>query len=260
VPLTIGLPDALAAAPDRVVLVVVRGLPEGASLSAGVASDEGSWLLSPADLPGLSLTPPRDWAADLSLEVAAIAIASLEGELTASTSTVFVPWRAAVGEPAPSLVGEPGPYSMVEPAPSASAGSEFSPSVEPAPSAPVGAASSPWDEPAPSAPVGAASSPWDEPARTSVPLDLDPQSLSEGGLFDALIVRDLPAGVSLSAGTFDPAMGVWVLLPHQLAGLSVVRLGGWIEDFSLSVMGVSLRDGAGARPRLLARVPVKIGH
>jgi hypothetical protein len=244
VPLTIGLPDVLAAAPDRVVLVVVRGLPEGASLSAGVASDEGSWLLSPADLPGLSLTPPRDWAADLSLEVAAIAIASPEGELTASTSTVFVPWRAAVGEPAPSLVGEAGPYSIVEPAPSDSAGSAFSPPVEPAPSAPVGAASSPWDE----------------PARTSVPLDLDPQSLSEGGLFDAFIVRDLPASVSLSAGTFDPAMGVWVLLPHQLARLSVVPSCGWIEDFSLSLMGVSLRDGVGARPRLLARVPVRIGH
>ena len=31
-PLTIGLPDALAGAPDQVVLVAMRGLPEGASL------------------------------------------------------------------------------------------------------------------------------------------------------------------------------------------------------------------------------------
>jgi hypothetical protein len=54
-------------------------------------------------------------------------------------------------------------------------------------------------------------------------------------------------------------MGVWVLLPHQLSGLSVVTSGGWTEDFSLSLMGVSLGAGPGARPRLLARVPVSVG-
>ena len=234
-PLTIGLPDALAAAPDRVVLVAVRGLPEGASLSAGVASGDGSWLLSPPDLPGLSLTPPRDWASDLSLEIAAIAIASHEGELTASASTVLVPWRSTAVEPAPAFV------------------------VEPAPSAALGSGSS-RAEHEQAATVGSASSWKVEPARTSIRLDLDPQSPSEGETFDAFIVRDLPAGVSLSAGTYDPAMDVWVLLPHQLTGLSVLTSGGWTEDFSLSLMGVSLRAGAGARPRLLARVPVSIGH
>ena len=234
-PLTIGLPDALAAAPDRVVLVAVRGLPEGASLSAGVASGDGSWLLSPPDLPGLSLTPPRDWASDLSLEIAAIAIASHEGELTASASTVLVPWRSTAVEPAPAFV------------------------VEPAPSATLGSGSS-RAEHEQAATVGSASSWKAEPARTSIRLDLDPQSPSEGEPFDAFIVRDLPAGVSLSAGTYDRAMDVWVLLPHQLTGLSVLTSGGWTEDFSLSLMGVSLRAGAGARPRLLARVPVSIGH
>jgi hypothetical protein len=232
VPLTIGLPDALAAAPDRVVLVVVRGLPEGASLSAGAASGDGSWLLSPQDLPGLSLTPARDWAADLSVAIAAIAIASPEGELTATATTVSVPWRRAGVDPAPS------------------------PSVAPAPSF-VGEPTSSIGDPAPSA-VDLACSPAAGPARTSIPLDLTPEFLSEGGAFDALIVRDLPAGVSLSAGTYDPAMGVWVLLPHQLAGLSVITSGGWGEDFSLSLTGVSLR--ADARPRLLARVPVTIRH
>jgi hypothetical protein len=292
VPLAIALPDALAAAPDRVVLLVVRGLPEGASLSAGVASGDGSWLLSPADLPGLSLTPPRERAADLSIEITAIAVASAEGELTAST--VRVPWRSAAGsagpslsgEPAPSLApsfagepassfvgdpascsgesapssGEPAPDSMVEPAPSASAAAASSLWDQPAPPVAVGSESLLWDQPAPPVAVGAASSPWHEPARMSVPLNLDQQSLGEGGSFDAYIVRDVPAGVSLSAGTYDPAMAVWVVLPHQLSGLSVLTSGGWTEDFSLSVLGLSLRAGAGARPRLLAQVPVRIGH
>jgi hypothetical protein len=291
VPLTISLPDALAAAPERVVLVVMRGLPDGASLSAGVASGDGSWLLSPEDLPGLSLTPPPDWASDLSVEIAAIGIASAEGELTAAASTVVVPRRSTTVQPAPSSIGDFAPHSMVEPAPSASAGSAssppgepapsasagfasspsvepapsastgsaYSPSVEPAPSARVGAAFSRSVEPAPSAPVSEAFSPWETPARASLPLDLDEQFLSAGGPFDAFLVRDLPAGVSLSAGTYEPAMGVWVLLPHQLSGLSVLTSGGWHDDFSLSLMGVSLGAGPGARPRLLARVPVSIG-
>ena len=243
VPLTIGLPDALAGAPDRVVLVVVRGLPEGASLSAGAASGDGSWLLAPQDLPGLSLTPPRNWASDLSVEISAIAIANPAGDLTATASTVIVPWSSAVVDAEPSATGDPA---------SCSAG-------EPAPSAAVGPACSPWVEPAASASIGSASSPWVEPARTSIPLDLDSQFPSEGGAFDAFIVRDLPAGVSLSAGTYDPAMGVWVLLPHQLTGLSILTPGGWSEDFSLSLTGVSLHAAAGA-PRLLARVPVRMGH
>ena len=163
VPLTIALPDALAAAPERIVLVVMRGLPESASLSAGVASGDGSWLLSPQDLPGLSLTLPRGWASDLSVEIAAIALASAEGELTATASTAVVPWRSAAVEPGPAFM----------------------------------------DEPAPSATVGLASSPAVEPARTSIPLDLELQILREGEPFDAFIPRNVPAGVSLSAGTYD---------------------------------------------------------
>jgi hypothetical protein len=74
-PIALGLPDALAAEPDRVALVVVRGLPAGAGLSAGVAGGDGSWLLSPRDLPGLAIVTPPQGTSDLALEVAAIAIA-----------------------------------------------------------------------------------------------------------------------------------------------------------------------------------------
>jgi hypothetical protein len=224
VPLTIGLPDAFAAEPDRVALLVVRGLPEGAELSPAVASGDGSWLLSPADLVGLTITAPPDWASDIALKVAAIAIASPEGELTGATKTVLVPLQSAPPRPV-----EP---RMVAPAPSAA--------VEPAPSLMV--------EPAPA--------PSDEPAHASIPLGLDPEVLGGGGPFDAVIVRDLPAGVTLSAGTYDPAIAGWVLLPHQLSDLSVMAASGHSAAFTVTLLGVCLRLGGGARPRVLARVPV----
>jgi hypothetical protein len=208
VPLSIGLPDAFAATPDRVVLIVVRGLPEGASLSAGVPGGDGVWLCSPRDLPDVSLTLPPAWASDLALEIAAIAVVSPEGELAKAANTVLVA------------------------APSAADAS----ALEPAPAVMVG------------------------PARVAIPLDLEAQVPSGAGPFDAWLVRDLPAGMTLSAGTYDPAIDVWVLLPHQLAGLCVLTSGARPEDFTLSLTGVSLQAGSGARPRVLVRVPVSLAR
>ncbi|MBL3587871.1 hypothetical protein JMM61_21450, partial [Rhodovulum sulfidophilum] len=51
----------------------VSGLPEGAALSAGTETADGSWTLGPDELDGLTLTPPAEFHGDLSLEVAATA-------------------------------------------------------------------------------------------------------------------------------------------------------------------------------------------
>ena len=51
------------------VEVVLRGLPNGAVLSAGVANDDGSWTLKLADLDGLLLTAPD--SVDFDLDVTA---------------------------------------------------------------------------------------------------------------------------------------------------------------------------------------------
>jgi hypothetical protein len=230
-PLAIDLPDALAAEPERVALVVVRGLPAGAGLSAGVAGGDGSWLLSPRDLPGLALLAPPEAGPDLALEVAAIAVADPVGELTSATTTVLVS-QAASAAPAPALVVEPAPP----------------PPVEPAPCSPI--------EPAASAARERAPALRDEPVPASIPLGLDLQALSGGGPFDAVIARGVPAGVSLSAGTYDPAIAGWVLLPHQLSGLCVLLARDDGAPFTLSLLGVCLRPGAKARPHVLARVPV----
>jgi hypothetical protein len=71
-------------------------------------------------------------------------------------------------------------------------------------------------------------------------------------------VRDLPAGVTLSAGSYDPAIAGWVLLPRQLSELSVIAASGQSAEFVVTLLGVCLRPASGARPRVLARVPVAI--
>ena len=102
VPLHLALPDAGVTGPDGVALVVVRGLPKAAGLSAGVASGDGSWLLSPRNLAGLSLAVPPDLTGDLPLEVVAISVASREGALTSASQAVVVPLRPDAVQVAPA--------------------------------------------------------------------------------------------------------------------------------------------------------------
>jgi hypothetical protein len=91
VPLAVRLPQGLGAEEGEVALVVVRRLPAGAGLSAGVACDDGSWLLWPRDLGGLSLAPPSGWTQDLALEIVAIAVQNREGELASVSNAMAVP-------------------------------------------------------------------------------------------------------------------------------------------------------------------------
>lgn len=104
VPLSRALPGAGAAAADDVALVLLRGLPEAASLSGGARSGDGSWLLSPRDLARLSLTLPVSLTADLPLEFVAIRVANRDGELTRTSSTVVVPVRSDALDVAPAPI------------------------------------------------------------------------------------------------------------------------------------------------------------
>jgi hypothetical protein len=194
VALGLRLPERLGPLADKVALVVVRRLPPGAVLSAGVACDDGSWLVSPRDLSGLSLGPPAGSSGELTLEVVAIAVRDRDGELASVSTTIAVPLRPAPGGQAP-------------------------------------------------APIAVA---------------IDSRALSrDGAPLDALIVRDLPAGATLSAGAYDPAIDGWVLLPRQAGTLRVTPGIGQTDDFTLTLLGVRLSD-APARPRLLARIPIAL--
>lgn len=194
VPLSLALPDAGAAGAEDVALLLVRGLPEATSLSAGARSGDGSWLLSPRDLVGLSLILPVSLTADFPLEIVAIRVANRDGELTSASSTVTVPVRSDALD------------------------------VAPAP----------------------------------IPLGLAPGALGDSGPFDAIIVLGVPVGGSLTPATYDREIDAWVLLPRQLAELSVLPASGQDQDFTLSLFGVCLQPGSGEGPRLLAEVPVTV--
>lgn len=192
VPLAIDLANALESQAEGVALLLIRGLPHGAALSAGVASGDGSWLLSPRDLAGLSMAPPPGWTLELALEVTAITVEDQDGELTSASHAMLVSPRSAAVER----------------------------------------------------------------SAAPIPLALDPQMLSEGeGRVDAVIICDLPANATLSAGTYDPAIDGWVLLPRQMRDLTLTPPVEQAEDFTVTVLGICLTDGRG-RPRLLAEIPI----
>ncbi|MDZ7888722.1 MAG: hypothetical protein U5M72_05520 [Pseudomonas sp.] len=66
--LTLSDPDA-----SEHLSLQVAGLPQGATLSAGTHNADGSWTLSPDQLPGLIMTPPADFSGDIHLAVTATA-------------------------------------------------------------------------------------------------------------------------------------------------------------------------------------------
>ncbi|MBO1079919.1 Ig-like domain-containing protein [Roseomonas haemaphysalidis] len=87
------VPLALSAAlADRdgseILSLVLEGLPPGSRLSAGINNGDGSWTLTPAQLAGLSLSPPGDWSGRMALTLVAHAMEGADGS-TASSRAGF---------------------------------------------------------------------------------------------------------------------------------------------------------------------------
>ncbi len=81
------VPVDIAAAlvdPSETLSVTVDGVPDGASLSAGVLNADGSYTLSPDDLAGLTITPPENFSGRIDLDVTAT---TTDGDSTASSAT-----------------------------------------------------------------------------------------------------------------------------------------------------------------------------
>ncbi len=94
------------------------------------------------------------------------------------------------------------------------------------------------------------------PAGTVARLAIEPAAIRDGGpALSALMIRGVPPGARLSAGTYDPATDGWVLRPDQLAGLTLAAAAGQ-ADFTLTVLGISLAAGGRAEARILTRLPV----
>jgi hypothetical protein len=205
-------PDAREADvnPDSMVLVVMRGVPAGASLSRGIRDEDGSWSISPIDLATVTISLAgqaeevgETQIGDRDLTITGIAFGE-DGELVAISETV--PLADYLADPAPA-----------DPMPDDRAGERHEGSA-----------------PA-SAPTSA--------AERVVPLAVDPQTMA-GQAFDALVVRDLPAGARLSAGAYDRAIAGWVLRPQDLSALAIVAPPDLRGDFLLTLTGIALRPGA----------------
>ncbi|WP_169747516.1 calcium-binding protein [Belnapia moabensis] len=75
---------------SEVLSAVLQGLPKGTRLSAGTNNGDGSWTLTEADLPGLTMTPPADWSGDMALTLLAHARESSNGSVTTSQISFHV--------------------------------------------------------------------------------------------------------------------------------------------------------------------------
>jgi hypothetical protein len=85
--------------------LVLEGLPAGARLSAGVNNGDGSWSLTPAQLAGLSLTPPRDWSGGMVLTLVAHAMEGADGGLATSRAAFRVEVEAVADTPMLDVAG-----------------------------------------------------------------------------------------------------------------------------------------------------------
>ena len=90
------------------------------------------------------------------------------------------------------------------------------------------------------------------PAAPAIPLRIDPAAAR--GL-QALMIRDLPPGARLSAGTYDSSINAWVVLPRQLDGLTVTPPHAQAR-FTLTVMGIALGGDGRAEARLVTQLPI----
>ena len=58
---------------------------------------------------------------------------------------------------------------------------------------------------------------------------------ADGSEVQEIWIAGVPAGITLSAGVYDSAAGIWKLTPAQISGLRVYSPAGWSQDLTLSV-------------------------
>ncbi|MEO5337842.1 MAG: Ig-like domain-containing protein [Magnetospirillum sp. WYHS-4] len=81
--------------------LVISGLPDGASLSAGTDNGDGTWTLTPAQLADLKLTPPENYNGEFALRVVAT---STEAEGDTETAEASFTVAVTGGADAPTLI------------------------------------------------------------------------------------------------------------------------------------------------------------
>ncbi len=79
--------------------ILISGVPSGASLSAGTKNADGTWSVASADLGGLTLTPPTNWAGTLHLSAQASVQDGTEGAVITKTVSFNVAVDAVADAP-----------------------------------------------------------------------------------------------------------------------------------------------------------------
>ncbi|MGH6920217.1 MAG: hypothetical protein ACREJ0_21230, partial [Geminicoccaceae bacterium] len=209
--------------PESMALVVIRGVPEGARLSTGMRDEDGSWSISPLDLSTVTIS----LAAQGSGHGAAGASAEVDGDLNITGIALTEDGElVAISETVPLA------DYLADPA-----------SGDAAPM------------------QGGGTRPANDPASALAPralaLEVDTRAWA-GERFDALVIRDLPAGARLSVGAYDPAIAGWVLRPQDLSALAILPPPALRGDFTLTLMVITLRPGDANAARILARLPVTV--
>ncbi|BAI75749.1 hemolysin-type calcium-binding region (plasmid) [Azospirillum sp. B510] len=100
VPLNLAVALADTDGSERLGLLTIAGVPAGALLSAGTHNADGSWTLTPGQLNGLTLTPPANSDAPITLTVTAV---SIESNGSTATTVVTVPITLAAVSDTPTL-------------------------------------------------------------------------------------------------------------------------------------------------------------
>ncbi|MXQ11470.1 hypothetical protein, partial [Microvirga makkahensis] len=75
---------------SEVLSVTILNVPEGASLSHGTQISAGTWIVAPADLADLRMTPPKDFSGTMNLTLEALARESSNGSVATSRTSFRV--------------------------------------------------------------------------------------------------------------------------------------------------------------------------
>lgn len=189
----------------RATIVRVSGMPDGWSLTAGIQSEQGAWMLDPSDLMETSVQVAGLQGEASSLEIDVISIVGHDGSLKKQTRTVVIS----------PLQGDVTATSIFAPAPD------------------------------------------DEPP-SAYRLEFGEAETSLAISADALLLLGIPDGVSLSAGTFDPSVGGWVLKPSELGDLVMRDLDRHVGTIEIELKAIHLDQGRQPRADVISKRTIDV--
>lgn len=79
--------------------ITISDVPAGAVLSAGTDNLDGTWSLDPADLEGLTITPPEHFSGEITLNVTAVSTENANGDTAETTESIVLNVEAVADAP-----------------------------------------------------------------------------------------------------------------------------------------------------------------